>query len=116
MEYSNGRKRVIIENISPQVNYGKYPAKRIINEEVEISADIFSDGHDVLKASAYYRFEGDKSWREIPMTHTVNDRWKASFKAEKLGFYEFKISAWIDHFTTWKYGFKKKFDADWDGH
>lgn len=110
----NGTQRVIIENISPRVDGGQYPAKRAIGEEIEVSADIFSDGHDEIAASVHYFHENDPTWKELSLKKGTNDRWSASFKAENMGLYTFLLQAWIDHFTTWKKGIKKKFDAGQD--
>jgi starch synthase (maltosyl-transferring) len=50
-----GQQRVIIENIKPQVDCGRYPVKRVINDVINIEADIFCDGHDALSAELLYR-------------------------------------------------------------
>ncbi|WP_345953409.1 alpha-1,4-glucan--maltose-1-phosphate maltosyltransferase [Mucilaginibacter sp. PAMB04168] len=114
MIQSSGQKRVIITNISPRVEEGRFPAKVVVNEDVTLSADIFSDGHDEIAASAYIKHADDTAWSEIPMTFVINDHWEAILKTEKLGFYDFKIEGWVDDYTTWKKGLKKKFDAGQD--
>ncbi|AMV19242.1 Alpha-1,4-glucan:maltose-1-phosphate maltosyltransferase 2 [Planctomyces sp. SH-PL14] len=45
------------------------------------------------------------------MAPRPNDRWAASFQVERLGFYEFTVTAWIDRFTTWHRGLMKKVEA-----
>jgi starch synthase (maltosyl-transferring) len=114
MVYPSGKKRVVITNVSPRVEEGRYPAKAVINENIEISADVFGDGHDEIAVSAYIRHADDRVWTEAPMQFVINDYWKTSFKVVKQGFYEFKITAWVDHYTTWKKGLKKKFEAGQD--
>ena len=111
---SSGQKRVIITNVSPRVEEGRFPAKVVINEQVTLSADIFGDGHDEIAASAYIKYAGDIEWTEVPMQFVINDYWEATFKVGQIGFYEFKIQGWVDHYTTWKKGLKKKFDAGQD--
>ena len=106
-----GRKRVIITNVSPQVENGKYPAKTAIEDETILSADIFADGHDELAAAAYVRYAKGGQWEQLPMQHVLNDRWEAVLIPQKTGFYEFQVKAWIDHFSTWQKGLRKKFDA-----
>src|SRR5690606_3322948 len=108
---SDGRQRVIISNISPQIDGGKFAAKTVLNEPITISADIFSDGHDEVKAAVLVRHENERQWKELPMELIVNDRWEAVFTPDKLGYYQFKVQGWIDHFTTWKKGLKKKHEA-----
>lgn len=110
----NTIQRVIIENVNPQIDGGIYPAKRTIGEWVDVSADIFADGHDHIRAHVRYRHESEKEWTVIEMFHGVNDSWNAVFQTNKKGSYTFKVLAWIDHFDTWFDGFKKKAAAHVD--
>jgi len=71
---SGGRSRVIIEGITPQVDCGRFPAKRTVGDQVRIEADVFTDGHDAIATSVLARREGSKEWIEIPMKTLVNDR------------------------------------------
>lgn len=103
-----GTLRVIIENVQPEVDCGKYPAKRTVGESVNVTADIFSDGHDHLRARLHYRHESVDEWMTAEMFHGVNDQWSASFRVDKKGVYLFTVSAWVDHFETWHDGFRKK--------
>jgi len=108
-----GRKRVIIEHLSPQVEHGKYPAKRSIGEEIEVQADVFADGHDIVKVFLRYRpVQGEI--RETPMEFIVNDRWRGSFLPDSTGMYEYTILAYVDHFASWQHGLKKKYEAQQD--
>lgn len=109
---SDGRQRVIISNVSPHVENGKFSAKTVLNEPTIISADIFSDGHDEVNASVFVKHENEKQWTELPMKLIVNDRWEATLVPDKLGYYQFKVQGWIDHFTTWKKGLRKKHEAN----
>jgi len=111
---SNGKARVIITNVSPVVEGGHFPAKTVINDDIPITADIFGDGHDEVAASVFVKHQTDTDWREIPMRFVINDHWKAVLPADKLGFYEFEVIGWIDHFATWRKGLKKKFEAGQD--
>lgn len=116
MSLTKGQSRVIIENVQPQVNDGLYPAKSTVGEWVTVTADIFGDGHDHIRAHLLYKREGDKSWRKTALNPSWNDSWHASFRAEEKGFYVFTIHAWVDHFETWYDGFKKKAAAGVDVH
>lgn len=110
----NGQQRVIIENVQPEVDGGMYPAKRTVGESVEVTADIFCDGHDHIRAHLLYRKEGAAEWETVEMLHRMNDVWYASFKVTEKGNYTFTLLAWIDHFDTWYDGFKKKAAAKLD--
>ncbi|HYG16936.1 MAG TPA: alpha-1,4-glucan--maltose-1-phosphate maltosyltransferase [Bacteroidia bacterium] len=110
----NGRKRVVIANVSPQVDGGRYPAKGAVDELLVISADVFGDGHDEVKAAVLIKHKKERKWREFPMVFMQNDRWEFDFEATKLGFYQFQVLGWVDHFETWRKGLEKKYAAGQD--
>src|SRR5690554_3845750 len=112
MKELEGQKRANIEHVVPQIDCGKYPIKRVISENVNVSADIFVDGHDQVQALLLYRKmgRGREKWKERPMTFITNDRWEGSFTPDQEGLYEYTIIAWVDHFATWQHGLRKKFD------
>ncbi|MCB0557942.1 MAG: alpha-1,4-glucan--maltose-1-phosphate maltosyltransferase [Lewinellaceae bacterium] len=105
------RNRVIIENVQPEINGGQFFIKRIPGEQVAITADIFGDGHDHIRASLLYRHESQKRWTEVFMQELPNDVWVASFQVAQKGLYYYKIEGWIDHLLHWHDGFKKKYEA-----
>ncbi len=111
MKPPEGRKRVIIENIQPQVDCGRYPARRVVGDKVAISAAIFSDGHDHVLAQLLYKHQGDRSWKVMSMTALPNDLWTASFELDRVGMWTFSIRAWVDHFETWCADLKKRLAA-----
>ncbi|HKO58589.1 MAG TPA: alpha-1,4-glucan--maltose-1-phosphate maltosyltransferase [Thermoanaerobaculia bacterium] len=107
----DGRSRVIIEGITPQVDGGRFPAKRVVGDVVQIEADIFADGHDVLSAVAIHHHESEKKPRKERLIPLVNDRWRAEITVEQLGFHWFTIEAWVDHFLTWHRDLSKRVAA-----
>jgi starch synthase (maltosyl-transferring) len=111
---SDGRRRVIIEGITPQVDCGRFAAKRTAGDQVHVEADIFADGHDAIAASLLARREGAGDWTEIPMKPLVNDRWEASFRVSEPGRYDYKILGWVDHFETWRRDLLKRVKAETD--
>ena len=110
----DGRKRVIIEGISPIVDAGRFPVKRTVGDQVRVEADIFTDGHDAIAASLLAHREGSEKWIEIPMLPLVNDRWTAAFRVAELGRYAFKVRGWVDHFETWHRDLLKRVKAESD--
>jgi starch synthase (maltosyl-transferring) len=104
----------MIENVQPQVDGGLYPAKRTVGERVDVTADIFGDGHDHIRAHVWYKRDGDAEWSIVEMLHVMNDSWKGSFHVQQKGIYLFTVVAWVDHFETWYDGFKKKAAAHVD--
>ncbi len=105
------RRRVVIENVLPSVDDGRFPIARTVGERVIVRADVFADGHDSLAAVLLHRPDGSRSWQETAMVPLGNDRWQASFVVEQLGTYEYTVEGWIDRFTTWRTELGKKVAA-----
>lgn len=114
MNQQNGRKRVIIKHVTPEIDCGTYPVKRSIGESVKVEADIFADGHDEIRADLLFRKQGEKDWQKKTMQFEINDHWSGSFKLESEGWYEYTIQGWVDHFLTWQKDLKKRADAGQD--
>lgn len=110
----DGRKRIVIENIQPRVDDGRYPIKRIVRELVSVSADIFADGHDVLVAVVLVKGPQHAQWIEIPMEARGNDRWEGKFTVDSVGEYSYMVSAWVDEFGTWQRDLEKRHQAGQD--
>ena len=110
----DGRQRVVIENVSPELDGGKYAAKAVEGERVFVEADIFVDGADTICAELCCRISGSAEWQRSPMVPLGNDRWKGSFTVGVPGVYDYTIEAWVDHFQTWKKGLAKKIEAGQD--
>lgn len=110
----DGRRRVVIENVTPQVDGGRFPAKRTVGDTVRVEADIFTDGHDSIAAVLLFRSEDSALWTERPMQPLVNDRWTGDFPVTKIGRYRYTIRAWVDHWETWRRDLKKRIDAGTD--
>ena len=100
--------RVVIANITPAVDDGAFPAKRIVGDELVVEADIFADGHEMLAAEIVVRAPHGRSWTRIPMELVVNDRWKGSLPLDVCGLWQFRIEAWIDVFSSFATGTGKK--------
>lgn len=110
----NGASRVVIENVRPQIDCGRFPAKRALGEAVEVSADVFADGHDRLAVFLEYWREGDGGPVARPMEHAGNDRWTASFTVEAMRRYGFTVAAWVDRYASWLDLLGKKHRAGMD--
>jgi starch synthase (maltosyl-transferring) len=111
---AEGRARVVIEGVTPQVDGGRFPAKGVVAQDVVVEADVFGDGHDHVRAHLLYRREGDKSWTAEEMTALGNDRWRAQFPVAHVGYYEFTITGDVDHFETWRSDLEKRIIAGQD--
>src|SRR3954462_2945481 len=103
-----------IEDVYPLIDGGRFPVKRIAGERVEVWADIYRDGHDVVSAALVWGRERDREWRREPMTHQSDDRWGGSFVPDQPGRYVYALEAWTDEFATWRRGFELKQKAGAD--
>src|SRR5919106_908767 len=109
-----GRLRVVIENVRPQIDGGRFPAKRVVRERVTVEAAIFADGHEVLSAELLNRQNGGSTWTAITLPTLANDRWRGAFEVVKLGADRYTLQAWPDRFATWRQGLGKKVEAGQD--
>src|SRR5207302_142915 len=102
---------VVIENLQPLIEGGRYPIKRIVGEDLAVEADIFKDGHDVMAAVLKWRVLGKREWRETPMTFVDNDRWRGVCTLYDEAVHEYTVEAWTDTFRSWQSEFAKKFEG-----
>src|SRR5688572_2895211 len=107
----NGRVRVVIENVKPEVDGGRFPIKRVVGERVTVEADAFADGHDVVVCRLLHRHEGDGEWSEAVMLPLGNDRWRGEFEVGRLGRYLYTVTGWIDPFLSWRSEFARRTDS-----
>jgi starch synthase (maltosyl-transferring) len=114
MKSIDGKRRVVVEGVKPEVDCGRFAIKRITGDTVTIEADVFADGHDVVTAVLGWRRRGSKRWNETPMEDLTNDHWRASFVVEEIGSYEYTVRGWVDQFATWWRGMQRKIEAGVD--
>lgn len=103
--------RVIIENVEPSCENGLFPVKSVIGDPVDVSAHIFADGHDSIRAVLRLRRLGEENWSEHSLNPLPNDEWHCTVFPEEIGIHEISIAAWIDRFLSWQNGFRKKVDS-----
>ena len=84
-----GRRRVVIEGVKPEIDCGEFPIQRVVGETVAVEADVFADGHDAVAAQILYRRSSERNWRTLPMQPLGNDRWRAEFAVMELGEYRY---------------------------
>ncbi|HEY2881835.1 MAG TPA: alpha-1,4-glucan--maltose-1-phosphate maltosyltransferase [Pirellulales bacterium] len=108
--------RVVIEGISPQVDGGRFPIKRVVADEVTVEADIFAEGHEVLVCVLQFCRADDGVWQEQVMQPLGNDRWRADFPVDKVGCWIYRMIGWVDRFHTWRGELKKRAEAGQDLH
>ena len=102
---------VVVENLQPLLDGGRFPIKRIVGEDLAVEADIFKDGHDVVAAVLKWRVLGQRAWREAPMSFVDNDRWRGICTLYDEAIHEYTVEAWTDSFRSWQQEFAKKFQG-----
>src|SRR6478672_2814725 len=107
-------RRVVIESVEPEVDSGRFPIKRTVGEDVIVTADVLTDGHDAVAAIVLFRKLGDQQWREAPMRPLDADRWQGKFTVDALGRYEYCVEGWVDRFASWRQDLSKKAGAGQD--
>ena len=113
----DGRRRVLIENVRPSVDGGRFAVKRIIGDWLSVDANAFTDGHDEIRLVLAWRAPGadpDETWNEQDMEPLGNDEWRSGFPLEQLGRYEFTVFGWIDRWRTWQHDLAKRVEAGQD--
>ncbi|MDX6398137.1 MAG: hypothetical protein QOJ43_1545 [Gaiellaceae bacterium] len=92
--------RILIQDVRPQVDCGRYPVKVTQGDPVAVEATIFKDGHDILRAVVRCRPAGSRKWLERPLEPVGNDLWRGTFEPTELGRWQFAIEAWVDRYAT----------------
>ena len=100
----------VIENVEPRVDGGRFAAKRVVGDEVAVTADGFSHGHEKVACALRWRGPGDNDWQEAEMESLGNDRWRGTFAADRIGPWQYTVSCWIDHLASWREGFLRRID------
>lgn len=105
---------MVIERVTPEIDGGRFPVKRVVGEAVRVEGAAFTDGHDAVRCELLHRRVGEGDWQTAAMGPLVNDRWTGSFTVTEVGEYEYTLRAWVDHYATWRRGLGKKVEAEQD--
>jgi starch synthase (maltosyl-transferring) len=109
-----GRRRVAIEAVTPVLDCGRWPIKRIQGDRITVEADLFADGHEEIRGALLYRHETSADWSQAEMELFFNDRWRAVFAVREIGRYFYTIRGWVDRFQTWRHDLAKRVAAGTD--
>jgi starch synthase (maltosyl-transferring) len=108
-----GRIRAVIDALAPSVDCGRFPAKRIAGEPVRIEAHCFADGHDRLRVTMRWQAlakSADPPAHETELSAEGNDVWSAEITPSAPGRYRCEVSAWVDHFESWRQELERRED------
>ncbi len=110
----DGRARVVIEGVDPEVDGGAFPAKAVVGDPFVVACDAFVDGHDAIRVMLLHRTSRQRRWREVEMEPLPNDRWQASFVPGEPGRCLYSLEAWVDRWGTWRKDLVKRVEAGQD--
>ena len=102
---------IAIEDVQPEIDDGHWPIKRVVGDQVQVSADIFKEGHDLLQARVIYHTLDEHEWREEPMYPVENDRWAGSFSVDRNTRYVYSVLAFTDVYGSWRADLQKRLAA-----
>lgn len=111
-----GRRRVLVLDVQPTVDAGRYPIKRIRGDVLEVTCDLVCDGHDSLGGLVRVLAPDATDWFEVPLSFLENDRWIADFELTSIGAWTFSVESWVDEFASWQSGTLRKRSAGQDVH
>jgi starch synthase (maltosyl-transferring) len=110
----DGRRRVVIEGVEPEIDGGRFAIKRTVGEIVQVRASAFADGHDLISCRLLFRSEGHPEWNSAPMAELGNDRWEGEFSTAEVGLSFYSVEGWVDRFKTWRADLRKRIAAGQD--
>ncbi len=105
---------MVVENVNPEIDGGRFPVKRVIGDRLAVEADVFADAHDEVSACILYRHETESQWQPAPMQRIAGDRWRGEFPVARLGCYRYSVEGWIEHFETWRRDLLRRIAASQD--
>src|SRR3954464_11699216 len=103
--------RIQVQEVAPQIDWGRSPVKRTVGERVEVTARIFRDGHEILGAAVRYKPSRASRWQEAPLAAVGNDDWVGAFEVDSAGPWCYRIEAWVDRVASWQEELRPKADA-----
>lgn len=107
---ADGRRRVAIARVSPEIDCGRFAIKRVTQETVVVEADVFADSHDQLSCRILY-WQDENHMQSAPMTSLGSDRWRGEFVVTEVGEYRYTVEGWVDRFQTWHTDLEKRITA-----
>ncbi|TDC60090.1 alpha-1,4-glucan--maltose-1-phosphate maltosyltransferase, partial [Actinomadura sp. GC306] len=108
--------RIPILDVAPVVGCGRWPAKAVVGETVEVSATVFREGHEMLGAAVVLRTpEGEElPGQRMSEVGAGLDRWAARVTPTRAGSWSFRVEAWGDPIAHWWHDAQIKIPRDQD--
>jgi starch synthase (maltosyl-transferring) len=102
---------VVIENLQPCIDHGRFPVKRIVGQKLRVSAVVSDIGYNQLSVWLKWRKIGNPDWHQTPMAQIENDRWEATCQFIENARHEYTVEAWEDAFKSWQVEYARKYGA-----
>ncbi|WP_156753478.1 alpha-1,4-glucan--maltose-1-phosphate maltosyltransferase [Actinokineospora pegani] len=108
--------RLGIDDVSPIVSCGRYPAKGVVGEHIPINATVWREGHDAVAATVTWRGPQDARARKTRMRSTgpTTDQFTADIVPDAEGLWTYRVDAWSDPWSTWLHTVEVKVAAGQD--
>ncbi|TDB98047.1 alpha-1,4-glucan--maltose-1-phosphate maltosyltransferase [Micromonospora fluostatini] len=105
--------RFPIEDVSPAVSCGRYPAKAVVGEVVPVSARAYREGHDALGCNVVWLGPdgAGRPFTRMRPGEPGQDRWHATIVPDAVGDWTFTVEAFQDPYLTWQNAVTKKVSA-----
>ncbi|MEV6367353.1 maltotransferase domain-containing protein [Micromonospora musae] len=105
--------RFPIEDVSPVVSCGRYPAKAVVDELVPVTARAYREGHDALGCNVVWRGPdgATRPFTRMRPGEPGQDRWHATIRPDAVGDWTFHVEAFADPYLTWQNAVTKKLAA-----
>ncbi|GAB3803315.1 DUF3416 domain-containing protein [Micromonospora zhanjiangensis] len=105
--------RFPIEDVTPTVSCGRYPAKAVVGELVPVSARSYREGHHKLGCNVVWRGPdgGTAPFTRMRPGEPGSDRWHATIRPDAVGSWSFTVEAFSDPYLTWQDAVTKKIAA-----
>jgi starch synthase (maltosyl-transferring) len=87
------------------VECGRYPAKAVTGETVQVTATVFREGHELLGAAVELRDPAGEVGPPAPMRQIAEgtDRYGADVTPTTHGLWHFRVQAWGDPIAHWRH-------------
>ncbi len=108
--------RIPVLDVSPVVDCAAYPATSVVGEPFEVSAVVFREGHDAVRATAVLTGPDGTERSRVAMRPGApgSDRWHATVAADGEGEWSLTVEGWADPWGTWRHTAEIKMPAGMD--
>ncbi|HWO50545.1 MAG TPA: maltotransferase domain-containing protein, partial [Ornithinibacter sp.] len=107
--------RIPVLDVRPSVDDGARPAKAVVDEEFDVTATVFREGHDAVNASVVLTDpSGVEHLQPMTCTNPGLNTWAARVSAPTPGWWSYRVEGWSDPYGTWEHDATIKVRADVD--